>query len=123
MIYRDTELVQYLMESVDNWDFNVFKLRKRSQGSNLLSIWCNFAGRPLYYIAYTLFQRYQLCQKFDIDEEQLKRFLWLIEDGYNKQNPYHNSTHVADVTQCVNFFLQVGGLSEVIVSLFSITII
>jgi hypothetical protein len=53
--------------------------------------------------------RYDLIDSFNLDEEVVFAYLTEIESRYNTL-PYHNSTHAADVTQTLNFFLTRGGL-------------
>jgi len=62
-------------------------------------------GRPLFVIGQILFKKYDLLTKFNIDRQRLSNFLCAIENGYSKTNPYHNSSHAADVAQMVHFFL------------------
>lgn len=44
-----------------------------------------------------------------IPPDHLLRFLHCVEEGY-KKNPYHNSTHAADVLQTMHVLLHRGGL-------------
>jgi cAMP-specific phosphodiesterase 4 len=88
--------VDAMLENVEDWDFNMFQLAELTK------------GRPLFFIAYSLFNRYDLIRKFSIDETKLKRFLTIIEDGYDSKNPYHNSIHAADVLQTLNCFISKG---------------
>jgi hypothetical protein len=57
-----------------------------------------------------LFHKYDLIKKFSISIEQLNNFLTVVEEGYQKGQPYHNSTHAADVTRTMHFFITEGKL-------------
>jgi hypothetical protein len=93
-------LVEEELKKVDNWGFDALEFSKVT------------AGSPLYYLSLRLFAQHDLLKKFPIDEEKFKRFLHVIESGYNPNNPYHNSTHAADVLQTLHFFLTVGKLKS-----------
>lgn len=97
--------VDALLETMEEWDFNVFGLAELTN------------GRPLFFITFALFTRHDLLRKFNIPEAKLRRFLTIIEDGYFNMNPYHNSTHAADVVQTLNFFITKGGLSNYVTEL------
>ncbi len=93
--------VDTLLGRLEEWDFNIFELADLTN------------GRPLFFISFALFTRHDLLRKFNISEAKLRRFLTVIEDGYDSSNPYHNSTHAADVLQTLNYFITKGGLSQV----------
>lgn len=97
--------VQALLERIDEWDFNVTEVAELTN------------GRPLFFIAFALFTRHDLLRKFNIDETKFKRFLTVVESGYDNRNPYHNSTHASDVLQTLNFFITKGGLSQYVTDL------
>lgn len=42
-------------------------------------------------------------------------FMMTLEDNYLKDNPFHNSTHAADVTQSTNVLLNSPALEVIIV--------
>lgn len=92
--------VDALLESIEDWNFQVFQLAELTN------------GRPLFFTAFALFTQHDLIRKFNIDEAKLKRFLTIIEDGYDSRNPYHNSIHASDVLQTLNYFITKGGLSQ-----------
>jgi hypothetical protein len=50
-------------------------------------------------------------QHFNIPEDVLVNFLMAIESGYHP-NPYHNSTHAADVLQVTHFIISTGGMAD-----------
>lgn len=51
-----------------------------------------------------LFAKFNACQVLNCDESTLRNWLSLIESHYHP-NPYHNSTHAADVMQATAYFL------------------
>ncbi|GFO23046.1 CAMP-specific 3',5'-cyclic phosphodiesterase 7b, partial [Plakobranchus ocellatus] len=68
--------------------------------------------RSVFYIAYHLFQTYDLIRSFRLDTVRLLHFFSLVEANYHESNPYHNAVHAADVTQSMHCYLQekeVGG--------------
>ena len=94
-----------LSDRIDDWELNIFEVADIT------------TGRPLFFVAYSLFIRHDLIKKFGIDDSKLRRFLSIIESGYDNKNPYHNSTHAADVVQTLNYFLSKGGLSQYLTEL------
>lgn len=97
--------VDALLEKMEEWDFDIFALAELTN------------GRPLFFITFALFTRHDLLRKFNIPEAKLRRFLTIIEDGYFNGNPYHNSTHAADVVQTLNYFITRGGLAQYVTEL------
>lgn len=95
------EAVIKILQKVDDWDFDVFALQKETKGGSLLMM------------TYTLLYKYNLIQQFNINETTLINFLQAMESGYH-ENPYHNSTHAADVLQITHFCIEVGGLKTAI---------
>ncbi|XP_055885266.1 high affinity cAMP-specific 3',5'-cyclic phosphodiesterase 7A-like isoform X1 [Biomphalaria glabrata] len=83
-----------LLKHLGDWNFNIFRL-------DVLS-----GGRPLFQVAYHLFQHYQLIQIFQLEALRLMHFFSLIEKNYHEGNPYHNAIHAADVTQSMHCYLQ-----------------
>lgn len=92
--------VDVLLEKILDWDFNVFEVAELTN------------GRPLFFTSLALFTKHDLIRKFNIDEAKLRKFLSVIEDGYDARNPYHNSIHAADVVQTLNYFITTGGLDR-----------
>jgi hypothetical protein len=97
--------METLANRIEDWDLNIFEVTDVTN------------SKPLFFVAYTLFQRHDLIKKFGIDDTKLRRFLAIIESGYDNKNPYHNSTHAADVIQTLNYFLSKGGLSQYLTEL------
>ncbi|GAX75245.1 hypothetical protein CEUSTIGMA_g2690.t1 [Chlamydomonas eustigma] len=91
--------VMTMLFEVDSWQFDAFKLMDVT------------GGRPLSVLAHHLFKRYDLIDKFQLDEMRLVQFLLRIEEGY-PSNPYHNRMHAADVLQSLHVLLCQGGLRQ-----------
>jgi len=81
-----------VLQSTELWDFDVFEVLNLTQ------------GQPLIYISIALFKKYDLIARFRIEPRKLRQFLLAVEDGY-QDNPYHNSTHAADVLRTVHYFI------------------
>jgi len=92
--------VESMLEKIEEWDFDIFGISELTN------------GRPLYFISSALFNKHDLMKKFGVDEGKFRRFVSVIEQGYNNRNPYHNSTHASDVLQTLNYFITKGGLSQ-----------
>jgi len=95
------EAIIKILQKVDDWDFDVFALQRETKGGSL------------FMMTYTLLYKYNLVQHFNINETTLINFLQAMESGYH-ENPYHNSTHAADVLQITHFCIEVGGLKQAI---------
>ena len=61
--------------------------------------------RPLYYVGMKIFSEFDICSVLDIKVGVLSSWFKLMEDHYHK-NPYHNSTHAADVLQATAYFVK-----------------
>ncbi|XP_059178402.1 high affinity cAMP-specific 3',5'-cyclic phosphodiesterase 7A-like isoform X2 [Physella acuta] len=83
-----------LLANIGTWNFNIFTF-------DILS-----SGRPLFQVAYHLFETYHFISHFQLDVLRLIHFLSLVEDNYHESNPYHNAVHAADVTQSMHCYLQ-----------------
>ncbi|KNC46029.1 uncharacterized protein AMSG_00147 [Thecamonas trahens ATCC 50062] len=94
-----------LSNLVDEWNCDVFAIGQLT------------GGRPLYYTAVTLFRKFHLVRTFGLDPTKVLRFFERVEDGYIKENPYHNSMHATDVLQTVAYLISNTGLSPVVTDL------
>ena len=92
--------LHYLVQSANNWDFNVFALNRVT------------SGRPLFNLGLILFQKHNLVKEFDLDIMRLMRFLSLTELAYNSETPYHNSIHATDVLQGLHCLLNEDKLTN-----------
>ncbi|XP_043244133.1 calcium/calmodulin-dependent 3',5'-cyclic nucleotide phosphodiesterase 1A-like isoform X3 [Amphibalanus amphitrite] len=82
------------LQSIDSWSYDVFRLAEAS------------GGAPLRHLGYELINRYGLFHKFKIQPAKLDTYLQTVEHGYGRyKNPYHNSSHAADVTQTVHYIM------------------
>ncbi|ESO06444.1 hypothetical protein HELRODRAFT_149347, partial [Helobdella robusta] len=79
-----------LLANVNKWSFNVF----------VLDWFTN--GHSFPYLVTHLFHTYNFIRTFKLDALKLYRTIRLVELGYCKTNPYHNSLHAADVVQAIH---------------------
>ena len=101
-----------LIEALDQWDFDVFKLQESMTGSFLHEgLVHQPRGGSLFVVTYCIFHQHNLLRKFNIDEQILLNWISVIEAGYYP-NPYHNSMHAADVLHVTNFVITRGGLKN-----------
>jgi hypothetical protein len=87
------------MAKIDDWDYSVFECEKAT------------GGNALFYTTYAILCKLKLGRQLNIDDAVLRRFLMHVQAGYHP-NPYHNSTHAADVCQVNYYILTKGGLAE-----------
>ncbi|XP_066211207.1 high affinity cAMP-specific and IBMX-insensitive 3',5'-cyclic phosphodiesterase 8A [Saccopteryx leptura] len=85
--------IAQVMENEDYWDFDIFKLEAATQ------------NRPLIYLGLKIFARFGVCEFLNCSEITLRSWLQIIEANYHSSNPYHNSTHSADVLHATAYFL------------------
>lgn len=64
-----------------------------------------FLCRPLIYLGLKTFARFEICEFLQCSEATLKSWFQIIESNYHSSNPYHNSTHAADVLHATAYFL------------------
>uniref|UniRef100_A0A8C5KEL5 Phosphodiesterase n=1 Tax=Jaculus jaculus TaxID=51337 RepID=A0A8C5KEL5_JACJA len=81
------------VENEEYWDFDIFELEAATQ------------KRPLIYLGLKTFARFGICEFLNCPESILKSWLQMIESNYHSSNPYHNSTHAADVLHATAYFL------------------
>ncbi|XP_052520219.1 high affinity cAMP-specific and IBMX-insensitive 3',5'-cyclic phosphodiesterase 8A-like [Budorcas taxicolor] len=81
------------MEKEEYWDFNIFELEAATH------------KRPLIYLGLKVFARFGVCEFLKCPEATLRSWLQVIEASYHASNPYHNSTHSADVLHATAYFL------------------
>ncbi|XP_061596423.1 high affinity cAMP-specific and IBMX-insensitive 3',5'-cyclic phosphodiesterase 8A isoform X3 [Cololabis saira] len=81
------------MESEDSWDFDIFNLESAT------------LKRPLTYLGLKIFSRFGVCEYLNCPEATLRSWLQVIEANYHSSNPYHNSSHAADVLHATAYFL------------------
>lgn len=61
--------------------------------------------RPLIFLGLKIFARFGVCEFLKCSETTLRLWLQTIEAHYHSSNPYHNSTHAADVLHATAYFL------------------
>lgn len=87
------ELVQQLRQA-ESWSrFDVLRVAALTE------------GRPLEAVTMAALRRRDLPARMGLPEEALRSFLQDVERGYRAGQPYHNSTHAADVVQAVSCML------------------
>jgi len=90
-----TNVPDNIKELLDNqltWDFDVIRLEQVS------------VKKPLVWLGLSILSHFNVCSTLNCDEVTLRNWLTLIESNY-RDNPYHNSTHAADVMQATAFYL------------------
>ena len=104
-------------KSLSAWEFNIIDFSKACKGSPLLFIGWAVLGSPFAQKAMasdlgldpeTEVDGYDFVTDFNMKMPILCSFLRAMENDY-LPNPYHNSTHAADVVQTLNAMLQLGG--------------
>ncbi|XP_054274687.1 cAMP-specific 3',5'-cyclic phosphodiesterase isoform X4 [Macrosteles quadrilineatus] len=101
---------------IDKWGIDIFRISELSN------------NRPLTAVAYAAFTNRELLKTFMIPAKTFIQFMMTLEDHYVKDNPFHNSTHAADVTQSTNVLLNSPALEsvftplEIMAALFAATV-
>uniref|UniRef100_A0A8C0WKN4 Phosphodiesterase n=1 Tax=Castor canadensis TaxID=51338 RepID=A0A8C0WKN4_CASCN len=88
------------MENEEHWDFDIFELEAATH------------KRPLVYLALKTFARFGICEFLNCSESTMRSWLQVIEASYHPSNPYHNSTHSADVLHATAYFLSRERIKE-----------
>ncbi|XP_070543664.1 high affinity cAMP-specific and IBMX-insensitive 3',5'-cyclic phosphodiesterase 8B-like isoform X3 [Ptychodera flava] len=86
--------IEAILENSSLWDFNIVELEKATN------------KRPLMYLGMSIFQRFGVPEFLGVSEGVILNWLQLIEANYHSANPYHNSSHAADVLHATAFFLE-----------------
>lgn len=86
--------LQEQLQALEDWEaFDVFRLAELT------------GGRPLQAVSLGLLRRRGLLARLCLPEERVRSFLADVEEAYHPHNPYHNSSHAADVTQALGAML------------------
>lgn len=88
------ENIHNLLVKEADWDFDIIQLEKVTN------------KRPLVYLGIRTMSRFDVCGFLNISETVLSNWLTMIEMNYHGTNPYHNSTHAADVLNGTAYFLE-----------------
>ncbi|XP_038170258.1 high affinity cAMP-specific and IBMX-insensitive 3',5'-cyclic phosphodiesterase 8A isoform X2 [Arvicola amphibius] len=88
------------IENEENWNFDIFELEAATQ------------NRPLIYLGLKTFTRFGICEFLRCSEVMLRSWFQIIEANYHASNPYHNSTHAADVLHATAYFLSRDKIKE-----------
>ncbi|XP_025016053.1 high affinity cAMP-specific and IBMX-insensitive 3',5'-cyclic phosphodiesterase 8A isoform X2 [Tetranychus urticae] len=75
------------------WHFNIIELERLTE------------KRPLFFLGLSILSSFNVCSNLNCDESTLRNWLVVVESQY-RDNPYHNSTHAADVMQATSYFLR-----------------
>ncbi|XP_054160608.1 high affinity cAMP-specific and IBMX-insensitive 3',5'-cyclic phosphodiesterase 8B-like isoform X2 [Oppia nitens] len=85
--------IKNLLDKDSDWGFDIIELERVSQ------------KRPLVWLGLSVLSSFDVCRTLNCDEITLRNWLTVIEANY-RDNPYHNSTHAADVMQATAYFLR-----------------
>jgi high affinity cAMP-specific and IBMX-insensitive 3',5'-cyclic phosphodiesterase 8 len=89
--------LQEALEGVDRWDYDIIHLERVCQEARRLG--------PLYYVGSKIFKDFNVSETLGVDETTTSCWLKLMETHY-KSNPYHNSTHAADVLHAAAYLVK-----------------
>ncbi|KAH7966959.1 hypothetical protein HPB49_020894 [Dermacentor silvarum] len=84
--------IKDLLEGDVKWEFDIIELESLT------------GRRPLIWLGLSLFAKMNVPTSIECDDATIRNWLQLIESHY-QDNPYHNSTHAADVMQATAYFL------------------
>ncbi|GLI63025.1 hypothetical protein VaNZ11_005885, partial [Volvox africanus] len=92
------EVERMLALAYDSWQYDTWRLADVTQ------------GHALSCLGFYLLHREGLISQFRIQPTKLAKLLRTLESGY-PSNPYHNSTHAADVLQTLHMLVRGAGLT------------
>ena len=90
------------LSEIDSPYFDVFKLKDATDDNELVTL------------LHVFFSRGELYLSAQINSTNFTSFIRTVQAGYHFDNPYHNATHAADVSQGVHYFLGACGADEVL---------
>lgn len=99
-LYNIPPGIALAIEHEEYWDFDIFELEAATQ------------NRPLFYLGLKIFARFGICEFLQCSESTMRSWLQIIEANYHSSNPYHNSTHSADVLHATAYFLSKDKVKE-----------
>ena len=111
------ELVELLSwESIGQWNFDIFRLDEITNGHPLLFMGWAILASPYAQQAMAAEigiekplsgkGEYTFFDDLRIPPEKLCNYIRIIEQDYNKENPYHNAIHASDVLQSLHALIQ-----------------
>jgi hypothetical protein len=92
--------INELLKDIDSFNFNIFELNKLVE------------KKTIHYVLFEIFESFCYFDRH-LDERRYKSFIYQISNGYNRDVPYHNDLHAADVLQTAFMFLIKGDLINV----------
>ena len=92
--------IKSLLDKSFDWNFEIIELERITQ------------KRPLVWLGLSILSQFNVCSILSCDELTLRNWLTVIESNYH-ENPYHNSTHAADVLQATGYFLMSKRLKSI----------
>jgi len=81
------------LQSFESWDYNIFELEKITLKT------------PLVHVGMHALNKFNVCSVLQCSQNTMHAWLRSIEAKYHASNPYHNSTHAADVLHATAYFL------------------
>lgn len=84
--------IKQILDSQLEWSFDIIRLEQIT------------VRQPLVWLGLSILSHFNVCSTLNCEETTLRSWLSLIEANY-RDNPYHNSTHAADVLQATAYFL------------------
>lgn len=91
-------------DSVSVFVFTFVAIRGMYEYKEIFLLSCPF--RPLFTLGVNVLLNFQLQKVLNVDERVIQNWLIEVERHYYARNPYHNSTHAADVLQAIAYFLK-----------------
>ncbi|WPT16012.1 cAMP-specific 3',5'-cyclic phosphodiesterase 4D [Picochlorum sp. SENEW3] len=93
--------VSKILDKIHDWEeFDVFELASTTQGTPLRAV-----------VEYEL-EALGVIERLGLDRDKLTSFLKDLEEAYSNENPYHSSTHAADVVQTVATMVEMDDWSD-----------
>eukprot|EP00238_Polyblepharides_amylifera_P002563 CAMPEP_0196574398 /NCGR_PEP_ID=MMETSP1081-20130531/4115_1 /TAXON_ID=36882 /ORGANISM="Pyramimonas amylifera, Strain CCMP720" /LENGTH=1065 /DNA_ID=CAMNT_0041892411 /DNA_START=337 /DNA_END=3534 /DNA_ORIENTATION=+ len=84
----------------------------RNLSFNIFDVYTKSGGRPLVVVSLVVMDSFNLLSKMGLNPVRFRKFLEAVEDGYQARNPYHNSTHAADVTHRLATLINIARLND-----------
>eukprot|EP00899_Mesostigma_viride_P013796 jgi/Mesvir1/22417/Mv17897-RA.1 len=98
------------LDLAGTWNFDTWELLEVSM------------GRPILWMGLEVFRRTSLVRQFCLPMDKLVRFLAALDEGM-PSNGYHNSTHIADVTNSLFHLLKSSGVGAYLTRLDMLAVI